>query len=148
MAEETTDYVIVTDKGFQAPTTLVAENGVDALLSNDLAQAVFLSNDVDAAAVEAHFDRLELIIVDFPSFADGRGMSLGVELRRRGYQGRLQARGHVISDQYGQVRRCGVDEVAITSEQAQRQPEAQWMEQVQTLDETYQVRLEQTGKVA
>ncbi|MEM1377333.1 MAG: DUF934 domain-containing protein [Pseudomonadota bacterium] len=142
------EWIIITDAGFQEPTQLVLEEGLDALLSDDMAQAVFLSNDTPADDVSPHFERLELIIIDFPSFADGRGFSLATELRRLGFDKRLQARGHIISDQYAQARRCGFDEVAITVEQARRQPQEQWLEQVSAIDETYQVRLEQAVKVA
>ncbi|MEL6921670.1 MAG: DUF934 domain-containing protein [Pseudomonadota bacterium] len=145
---DTNKWIIITDAGFQEPTHLLLEEGLDALLSDDLAPAVFIANDTNPDAVRPHFDRLELIIIDFPSFADGRGFSLATELRRLGYDKRLQARGQIISDQYAQARRCGFDEVAITIEQARRQPQAQWMEQVATIDETYQVRLEQADKVA
>ncbi|MEO1746944.1 MAG: DUF934 domain-containing protein [Pseudomonadota bacterium] len=113
-----------------------------------MAQALLVANDVPAKDIAPHFERLELIAITFPSFADGRGFSLATELRRLGFDKRLQARGHLIADQYPNARRAGFDEVVITKELAKRQPEAQWLAHVPGDNETYQMRLQQADKVA
>ena len=71
-------------------------------------------------------ETLEMIRIDFPSFADGRGFTIARALRLRGYQGRLRAKGHLIADQYAMARRAGFDEVEVTDEIAARQPAVQW----------------------
>ncbi|MEM6946444.1 MAG: DUF934 domain-containing protein, partial [Pseudomonadota bacterium] len=52
-----------------------------------------LENDVDPRPLAEHFGALALISVAFPSFADGRGFSIGRRLRDLGYEGRLRATG-------------------------------------------------------
>jgi uncharacterized protein (DUF934 family) len=87
---------------------------------------VHLPNDTDPKGVKPYFDRLSLISVDFPSFADGRGFSIGHCLRRLGYEGRLRATGPVISDQFEYLLACGFDEVSIPDSVAERQPPEHW----------------------
>lgn len=88
--------------------------------------AVAAPNDTDPSALVPHFNRIELIAIDFPSFADGRGFSLAKHLRRLGFTGELRARGHVISDQYPHALAVGFDSVEISDAQAERQPFDQW----------------------
>jgi uncharacterized protein (DUF934 family) len=130
--------VIVTDTGFAADDW----TGPIAELENlDNAIAVDLTSDADTSVLADHLDRLQLIRVDFPSFADGRGFTLARELRLMGYQGRLRAKGHVISDQYAMARRTGFDEVEISQELATRQPEAEWKFRADWRANNYQSRL-------
>lgn len=65
--------------------------------------------------------RAALIRVVFPSFADGRGFSLGRRLRDLGYRGRLRAHGPLIPDQRVHLRACGFDELEIGAEVLARQ---------------------------
>ncbi|MDP0927249.1 DUF934 domain-containing protein [Paracoccus onubensis] len=68
-----------------------------------------------------------LIAIDFPAVGDGRGFSLARRLRALGYKGQLRASGRLIADQYAMARRVGFDEVEISPEIAQRQPQEQWI---------------------
>jgi uncharacterized protein (DUF934 family) len=130
--------VIVTDTGFAADDW----TGPIAELENlDNAIAVDLTSDADTSVLADHLDRLQLIRVDFPSFADGRGFTLARELRLMGYRGRLRAKGHVISDQYAMARRTGFDEVEISQELATRQPEGEWKFRADWRANNYQSRL-------
>ncbi len=95
-------------------------------LKSGLKLGVHLPNDTDPESVQPHFDRLSLISVDFPSFADGRGFSIGHCLRSLGYQGRLRATGPVISDQFDYLLACGFDEVSLPDSVAERQPPEHW----------------------
>lgn len=117
---------IVTDTGF-APSTPVDWSGPEALDGPGEGLAVLLPNDADPAALAGRFGRVALLAVSFPSFADGRGLSLAQRLRALGYTGRLRARGHVIADQFPLARAVGFDEVEIDEALAARQPEAQWL---------------------
>ncbi len=95
-------------------------------LASGLELGVHLPNDTDPESVKPHFDRLSLISVDFPSFTDGRGFSIGHCLRALGYQGRLRATGPVISDQFDFLLACGFDEVSLPDSVAERQPPEHW----------------------
>lgn len=82
-----------------------------------------------------------LIRVAFPSFADGRGFTLGRRLRDAGFTGRLRAAGHVLADQYAMARRSGFDEVEISDDFAARQPEDQWLFRADWQTGSYRARL-------
>ncbi|MGC1504794.1 MAG: DUF934 domain-containing protein [Sulfitobacter sp.] len=84
---------------------------------------------------------IEMIRIDFPSSADGRGFTIARALRLRGYTGRLRARGHVIADQYAMARRAGFDEVEVTDDIAARQPADQWQFRANWQEHNYQSRL-------
>ena len=99
---------------------------------------VDLPNDADLAQLDPYLDQLTLIVVAFPSFADGRGFSLARRLRARGYQGVLRASGKLVADQYAYAIACGFDEVEVDPSIAARQPEDQWREMGKSLSVAYQ----------
>lgn len=121
--------VIVTDKGF-TPVEQYA---------SPVSQAIEITSDTDPEGID--LQAADLIAIDFPSFADGRGFTIASVLRRRGFKGVLRAKGHVIADQYTMARRSGFDEVEISDELAQRQPEHQWKFRANWQAHDYQSRL-------
>ncbi|WP_413720936.1 DUF934 domain-containing protein [Silicimonas sp. MF1-12-2] len=135
--------IIVTDTGFDADDWTHGFFELPQLAANDAAPvvAVDLRSDADPAALADRIDAIDLIRVDFPSFADGRGFSIARRLRLMGYQGRLRAKGHIIADQYAMARRSGFDEVEISEDLAARQPENQWLARAEWRAHDYQSRL-------
>lgn len=134
--------VIITDAGFGADDWTRVFGSLAEQAANDCdAMAVDLASDAEPAALEGQFDRIAMIRVDFPSFADGRGFTIAAQLRRMGFTGRLRARGHVIADQYAMARRAGFDEVEIDDDLAVRQPEEQWLRRADWQAHDYQARL-------
>ncbi len=129
--------VIVNDQGFAADTWTKGYCGAGA--ANDCV-ALDLPSDTDPHEV-ALTPALQMIRVDFPSSADGRGFTIARALRLRGYTGRLRARGHVLADQYAMARRSGFDEVEIDAELALRQPAEQWRFRANWTEHDYQNRL-------
>ncbi|WP_109464622.1 DUF934 domain-containing protein [Albibacillus kandeliae] len=130
--------VIVTDSGFGADDfdgQFVAIDEAEGALALDLA------SDTDPDALAGKLASAEMIRVDFPSFADGRGFTIARRLRRMGYTGRLRAKGHVIADQYAMARRSGFDEVEIDAALAERQPEDQWVFRANWQENDYRARL-------
>ena len=108
-----TETVLVTDAGFApAPVHDTLDLGSDAT-PEDLLGAL-TSN--------------QIVRIDFPSFADGRGFTLARRLRQMGFTGHLRAKGHVLADQYAMARRSGFDDVEIDRALATRQPEDQWLD--------------------
>lgn len=77
--------------------------------------ALWLNVDDDPAELaEQDFDRIVLIGIHFQQFADGRGLSLAVELRnKRQYRGELRALGYVLPDMLDYMRRCGFDSMLL-----------------------------------
>ncbi len=130
--------VLVTDTGF-GPDDWTSGYCDAGKAAND-AVALDVASDTDPADVPLH-SGLQMIRVDFPSSADGRGFTIARQLRLRGFGGRLRARGHVLADQYAMARRSGFDEVEIDAELANRQPEDQWLARANWQDHDYQSRL-------
>ena len=59
--------------------------------------------------------RVSLITLEFPKFADGRAYSVARLLRiRHGYEGELRATGDVLPDQVGLMLRCGFDSFELS----------------------------------
>ncbi|MEH6835217.1 MULTISPECIES: DUF934 domain-containing protein [Falsihalocynthiibacter] len=135
--------VLINDSGFGT------DDWVDAFLTLEdlpvakgaINVAVDLPSDCDPASLEGHLSDIDMIRVDFPSSADGRGFTIARRLRLMGFVGRLRAKGHVISDQYAMARRSGFDEVEISDALAARQPAEEWAFRVKWQDHDYQSRL-------
>jgi len=71
---------------------------------------IWLAGDDEPGELADDIERLPLIAVNFPKFADGRGYSIAVLLRSRyGYSGELRAIGDVLRDQFNYLSRCGFD---------------------------------------
>ncbi len=129
--------IIVTDAGFGPDTWdqgFCAAGAANDCVALDLPSDTF-PEDVELAPA------IEMIRIDFPSSADGRGFSIARALRLRGYTGRLRARGHVLADQYAMARRSGFDEVEIDDDLAARQPVDQWQFRADWRAHDYQGRL-------
>ena len=134
--------VLVTDDGFHADDWTAGFVPLAERAANDSdTVSLDLASDADAGDLTDCLDRIAMIRVDFPSFADGRGFTIAARLRRMGYAGRLRARGHVIADQYAMARRAGFDEVEIDDALAARQPEDQWLARADWQTHDYQARL-------
>ena len=71
---------------------------------------VLVPNDVD---IEAHADlvaKADLVVLQLPSFTDGRAYSQARILRETlGYKGELRVKGDVLPDQAAYLKRCGFD---------------------------------------
>lgn len=145
--ENTTRSVIVRDGKFsKSPIEPCRFLGVDELQSLAALGGLYvdLKNDEDPELLVPFFAVIDLIRIEFPSSADGRGFSLGQRLRRLGFKGTLRAHGDLISDQYPMALRTGFNELEISANLAKRQPEDQWLASLPKL-ETYRARLGLTG---
>ena len=84
-----------------------APGTLDATLDETVAAT--LANTDSPADLLPRLDRLNLIILHFPKFTDGRAYSQARLLRRHGYRGELRATGAVLLDQLPFLLRCGFD---------------------------------------
>jgi len=130
---------IVTDAGFHTENPIPAFTSLAQLPFHE--GAIDLANTDDPTTLTPYLADLRLIRIDFPSFADGRGFTLGRRLRMMGFKGRLRARGHVLADQYAMARRVGFDEVEISDTLATRQPADQWLARADWQAHDHQSRL-------
>jgi uncharacterized protein (DUF934 family) len=128
---------LINDTGFVADDWT---HGFCAAGAANDCRALDLPSDAQPEDVELQ-PSIDMIRIDFPSAADGRGFTIARALRLRGYTGRLRAKGHVSADQYAMARRSGFDEVEITDEIAARQPADQWQFRANWQEHNYQSRL-------
>jgi uncharacterized protein (DUF934 family) len=134
--------VLVNDTGFSSDDWTTGFVVITELAANDCsAVAVDLASNAEPGDLAGLLGQIDLIRIDFPSFADGRGFTIAAQLRRMGFVGRLRARGAVIADQYAMARRSGFDEVEISDDLATRQPEPQWLARADWQAHDYQARL-------
>lgn len=81
--------------------------------------ALILPNTADVAAIADDLAHFDAIILEFPSFRDGRAYSQARLLRERyGYAGEIRARGEILRDQALFMARAGIDAVEIAEERA------------------------------
>lgn len=82
----------------------------ETLLGRNTPLGVRLSNTHSVAELEPDLDRIEVIVLEFPKFTDGRAYSQARLLRERyGYKHELRAVGNVLHDQLLFMQRCGFD---------------------------------------
>jgi uncharacterized protein (DUF934 family) len=75
---------------------------------------VWLDSDEGPEELAPYLDRLSVIAINFPKFADGRGYSHARILRDRyGFKGDIMAIGDVLHDQLFYLKRCGFNVFAI-----------------------------------
>lgn len=139
--------VIVTDTGFAPDNWTGPFVDLETLAQADRSQqvALDLASDTDPTQLISLIDGIEMIRIDFPSSADGRGFTLAQRLRLLGFKGQLRARGHVLCEQYAMARRSGFDEVEISDELAARQPWPMWESRADWQNHSYQNRLRGTA---
>ncbi|PTX55661.1 uncharacterized protein DUF934 [Litoreibacter ponti] len=133
--------VIVTDQGFAPDTWDRGFTALADLPANDTPCCIDIPSDADPSGLANRVSEIDMIRVDFPSSADGRGFTIARRLRLMGFTGRLRARGHVLADQYAMARRSGFDEVEIDETLAARQPEDHWQARADWRAHHYQARL-------
>jgi uncharacterized protein (DUF934 family) len=85
-------------------------------LADKSGSGVQLESDQEPAPLFDFLDQIELIVINFPVFTDGRGFSYARDLREHGYRGELRAGGHFIRDQLTYLRRCGFDAYQMRDE--------------------------------
>jgi uncharacterized protein (DUF934 family) len=84
-----------------------------AALEGSTELGVWLPSDARPEVLKDDLARFQVIAVDFPKFADGRGYSIAYNLRARlGYAGELRAIGDVLRDQLFYMSRVGFDAFA------------------------------------
>ena len=90
----------------------------DALLAAHAAVGVLVPNTADIEAVYPQIEGRPLIVLQFPTFTDGRALSQAVVLRKRlGFGGELRAVGDVIRDLVFWLGRCGFDGIVPRKDQ-------------------------------
>ncbi|WP_101759443.1 DUF934 domain-containing protein [Oceanicoccus sp. KOV_DT_Chl] len=77
---------------------------------------IWLDSDESPKLIASSLEQFQLIAINFPAFADGRGFSYGRELREtHHYCGELRAIGGIIRDQLYFLKRCGFNSFAVSN---------------------------------
>lgn len=89
----------------------------NALLAHNHAKGVQLAPDEFAETIASDTAKLDLIAIEFPAFADGRGYSTAYTLRNRlGFKGELRAVGDVFKDTLFYQQRSGFNAFVIRND--------------------------------
>lgn len=89
----------------------------DALMGREQLLGVRVEPGEALDPVVPDLDRLGVVALSFPKFADGRSFSKATMLREEhGYKGEVRAVGDVLWDQLQLMARCGFDAFEITHE--------------------------------
>ena len=111
---------------------------LESYLEGNGGPAVELAPDANLETLKPHIETLKTVAVQFPSFVDGRGFSIGRQLRRLGFEGDLIARGQLIPDQHLFALETGFDAVAIPTELFERQTAKAWADAISDFPFAYQ----------
>jgi uncharacterized protein (DUF934 family) len=81
----------------------------EALSQHNGKLGVQLGNVDRAEALSMFLPKLQVIVLPFPAFNDGRAYSIARQLRQLGYRGELRATGNVLPDQLQFMLQVGFD---------------------------------------
>ncbi len=95
---------------------------------------VAFPNSETPGTLDTFVGALSLIVLDFPSFADGRAYSQARHLRQQGFDGELRATGNILPDQLAFMLETGFE----TFEVSDRFDEATWQQAARGLSLSYQ----------
>ena len=103
---------------------------------------VWLDSDEAPEVLEPYLDKLSLIAINFPKFADGRGYSFARTLRDHyNYQGQIRAIGDVLKDQLFYLLRCGFNAFEIREDRDIKEA----LSSVNDFSNSYQADTDQTS---
>ncbi|ALP52624.1 hypothetical protein Tel_05385 [Candidatus Tenderia electrophaga] len=91
----------------------------DSLAQHQAPLALKLEPDDDVDAIPPQLSRFAMVVLQFPSFRDGRAYSQARMLRlHHGYEGDIRASGNVLRDQLMYMERVGFTSFEVDSKQA------------------------------
>lgn len=112
---ETAEAVVVPAGKVIVPLTVWQAQAATLKARSDI--GVWLASDERPEALKDDTVTLQMIAVDFPKFADGRGYSIAYNLRMRfDYTGELRAVGDVLRDQLFYMQRVGFNSFAVRAD--------------------------------
>lgn len=112
----------------------------ETVLSHAFPKGVVLKPDQSPELLGDTIQRLDLIALDFPAFADGRGYSHAWLLRNRlSFKGELRATGDVFKDTLFYLSRCGFDSYAVRADKDMEEA----LQGLSDFTESYQAGIDQ-----
>ena len=132
-------HILIQDGRERDASHLSDPSDLSALDSNERIEVLHIANNMELGSIIPALDRIDLIMIDFPAYTDGRGFSLAKQLRvHHGYEGTLIADGPLIPDQYAFALQCGFDAVRLDDTTIKRHTIKDWKEALEDYDVTYQ----------
>ena len=95
---------------------------------------VKLANTDRVEALAPYLSQLDIIVLAFPAFTDGRAYSLARGLRLDGYRGELRAEGNLLPDQLQYMQQVGFDSFEVND----RFPLQSWQAAAKHMSLAYQ----------
>ena len=95
---------------------------------------VVFPNSEREEALRIYIQRLQLVVLNFPAFNDGRSYSIARQLRLEGFAGELRATGNVLPDQLQFMLQVGFDSLDVND----RFPRDYWLRYLRRMSLTYQ----------
>lgn len=103
------------------------------------AEAVLLKPEEEAEALQPFLASLQLVLLQFPTFKDGRAFTQARALREYlRFEGEIRVEGHILPDQADFLKRCGVDSVVLK----EQDDPALWFKRLESFSFNYQTVLE------
>lgn len=104
------------------PFETLSELGPGGLVDGPL--GVLVEAGITADQLVPFLHEVELVVIEFPKFRDGRGFTVARALRgRHGFQGDIRAIGHILPDQLAALTQCGFTSIVTPVEH----PPEQWV---------------------
>lgn len=142
-------YVRVGDDAIPAETLVIVPLArlEETLTHTNSAPGVEIGPATKFDDIAPYLDRVSLVSIAIGGFGDGRCYSLAKRISRSGFKGRIRVTGPLIADQFPYALACGVDEIALPDESAERQPAEQWAKAAAQMTNTYQRGYERAGNI-
>ncbi len=109
-------------------------------LESKVGAGVQLEADQPPTPLLENMADIELVAINFPALADGRGFSYARELRERGYRGELRAVGNFVRDQMYYLKRCGFNAFQLSDDSQLEDA----LSSLNEYDEHYQAAIDQS----
>lgn len=137
-------YQLITEGDLPAAPAYVSldyfTQNQELVLSHAFPKGVLLKPDQSPELLGDAIHRLDLIALDFPAFADGRGYSHAWILRNRlSFKGELRATGDVFKDTLFYLSRCGFDSYAVRADKDLEEA----LQGLSVFSESYQAGIDQ-----
>jgi len=112
---DTADSIVVPEGKVIVPLTVWQAQRTT--LQSRQALGVWIASNERPEELKNELGNFQVVAVDFPKFADGRGYSIAYNLRARlGYTGEMRAIGDVLRDQLFYMQRVGFDAFAVRAD--------------------------------
>lgn len=88
----------------------------DALKAHNGSLGVAFPNDVSVEELKPYLESLDVVVLSFPAFGDGRAYSQAKKLKSQlDFTGEIRATGNVLPDQFAFMRQCGFNAFDVTN---------------------------------